>query len=97
MGGLGGEKNWGGLPRTPSKRGGHELRRMEMTPDAKQCKDAQLLALNKLMCTVSAANTKIATLLRKTLLRPAEKGSSTLMNERREGAVKSLPKDWEGI
>ena len=47
--------------------------------------------------TVSAANTKIATLLRKKILRPAEKGSSTLMNERREGAVKSLPKDWEGI
>ena len=35
------------------------------------------------MRTVSAANTKIATLLRKTLLRPAEKGISTLMNERR--------------
>ena len=39
----------------------------------------------------------IATLLRQTILRPAVKGSSTLMNERRVGAVTSPPDVGRGL
>ena len=39
----------------------------------------------------------IATMLRQTILRPAEKGSSTLMSERRVGAVTSPPDVGRGL